>query len=257
MPTSAAVHPGVRHLGAGGLMPVDAPLYPVNLVVAGRRCLVVGGGRVAAQKARELVACGAEVHVVAPRIDPDTAAVDGVSCHTGPTGGRGRRLPARRHRHRRPAVNHQVFLDGEGAGVWVNSADDPANCAFTLPSRVRQGPLLVTFSTGGDTPALATWLRRRFGGRDRPGVPRPDGVSWPRSAPACRATVSPPRASTGRERWIRGCWNSSARVASPKPRSASRRVCRRHRTEPPHGAARPARADDHRRRRACPRRCTT
>jgi precorrin-2 dehydrogenase/sirohydrochlorin ferrochelatase len=46
--------------------------------------------------------------------------------------------------------------------VWVNSADDPANCAFTLPSRVRQGPLLVTFATGGRSPALATWLRRRF-----------------------------------------------------------------------------------------------
>ena len=38
----------------------------------------------------------------------------------------------------------------------------PANCAFTLPARVRQGPLLVTFSTGGHSPALATWLRRRF-----------------------------------------------------------------------------------------------
>jgi precorrin-2 dehydrogenase/sirohydrochlorin ferrochelatase len=61
-----------------------------------------------------------------------------------------------------PAVNRQVFLDGEAAGVWVNSADDPANCAFTLPSRVRQGPLLVTFSTGGNSPAMATWLRRRF-----------------------------------------------------------------------------------------------
>ena len=33
----------------------------------------------------------------------------------------------------------------------------------TLPSRVRQGPLLVTFATGGRSPALATWLRRRFG----------------------------------------------------------------------------------------------
>jgi siroheme synthase-like protein len=61
-----------------------------------------------------------------------------------------------------PEVNHQVFLEGEAAGVWVNSADDPANCAFTLPSRVRRGDLLVTFSTGGRSPALATWLRRRF-----------------------------------------------------------------------------------------------
>jgi len=144
-------------------MPVDAPLYPVNLVVAGRRCLVVGGGRVAAQKATELVACGAEVHVVAPRIDPATAAIEGVVCHARayePGEVEGYRLAVTATDD--PDVNERVFLDGEAAGVWVNSADDPAHCAFTLPARVRQGPLLVTFSTGGNSPALATWLRRRF-----------------------------------------------------------------------------------------------
>jgi precorrin-2 dehydrogenase/sirohydrochlorin ferrochelatase len=133
-------------------MPVEAPLYPVNLVLAGRRCLVVGGGRVAAQKAAELLVCGAEVHVVAPRIEPETAALSGEVA--------GYRLAVAATDQ--PEVNHQVFLEGEAAGVWVNSADDPANCAFTLPSRVRRGDLLVTFSTGGRSPALATWLRRRF-----------------------------------------------------------------------------------------------
>ena len=55
-----------------------------------------------------------------------------------------------------------MYLEGEAAGVWVNSADDPANCAFTLPARLRQGPLLVTFATGGHSPAVATWLRRTY-----------------------------------------------------------------------------------------------
>jgi siroheme synthase-like protein len=144
-------------------MPVEAPLYPVNLVVAGRSCLVVGGGRVAGQKAEELLRCGAEVHVVAPSIDPALEALEGVVLHRRPY----REGEVRGHRLAitatdDPAVNRQVFLDGEAAGVWVNSADDPANCAFTLPSRVRQGSLLVTFATGGRSPALATWLRRRF-----------------------------------------------------------------------------------------------
>lgn len=144
-------------------MPVDAPLYPVNLVVAGRRCLVVGGGRVAAQKATELVACGAEVHVVAPSIAPELAALDGVIAHERPyRAGEVVDYRLAVTATDDPGVNHQVFLEGEAAGVWVNSADDPANCAFTLPARVRQGPLLVTFSTGGHSPALATWLRRRF-----------------------------------------------------------------------------------------------
>ena len=56
-------------------------------------------------------------------------------------------------------TNREVFEDGEAAGVWVNSADDPASCAFTLPSVTRRGPIMVTISTGGHSPALASWLR--------------------------------------------------------------------------------------------------
>jgi len=55
-----------------------------------------------------------------------------------------------------------VFAEAEAQGVLVNSADDPDHCRFTLPARVRQGPLLATFSTSGQSPALATWLRRRY-----------------------------------------------------------------------------------------------
>jgi precorrin-2 dehydrogenase/sirohydrochlorin ferrochelatase len=60
------------------------------------------------------------------------------------------------------AVNAAVFADGEAAGVWVNGADDPAHCSFTLPSIVRRGDLLLTVSTGGRSPALAVWLRERL-----------------------------------------------------------------------------------------------
>lgn len=61
-----------------------------------------------------------------------------------------------------PSVDGQVFVDADTAGVWVNSADDPANCTFTLPARVRRGALLVTVATGGHSPALSSWLRGRF-----------------------------------------------------------------------------------------------
>jgi siroheme synthase-like protein len=44
--------------------------------------------------------------------------------------------------------------------VWVNSADDPAHCSFTMMSVVRRADVVVAFGTGGRSPALAAHLRR-------------------------------------------------------------------------------------------------
>jgi len=144
-------------------VPVDGPLYPVNLVLRGRPCLVVGGGSVAFDKVRGLLDGGAVVHVVAPVVDADIKALDGVTWEERSY----RRGEVQEYRLAVAAtddalINEAVFLDGEAAGVWVNAADDPAHCSFTMPARVRRGPLLVTVSTGGHSPALARWLRRRF-----------------------------------------------------------------------------------------------
>jgi len=144
-------------------MPVDAVQYPVNLIVEGRRCLVVGGGNVAARKAAGLRACGADVHVVAPAIGDAMRRVDGVTWEERPYRAgevAGYRLAVAATGDAN--VNRAVFDDGEAVGVWVNSADDPASCSFTLPSVARRGPVTVTVSTGGHSPALAAWLRERF-----------------------------------------------------------------------------------------------
>jgi siroheme synthase-like protein len=150
-----------------------APLYPVSLVVAGRRCLVVGGGRVAARKIEGLLDGGADVTVVAPRIVEVIERMAGAA--SGPGSGPGTlRLEVRPYRRGEvagyrlvvtatgvPAVDHAVFSDAEEAGVWVNSADDVGNCTFLLPAIHRDGPVTVAVSTAGSSPALAAWLRTR------------------------------------------------------------------------------------------------
>lgn len=144
-------------------MAAEHPAYPVNLVVSGRPVLVVGGGAVAAGKVAELVACGALVDVVAPDVRPEVAGAGVRTVHRRPYRSgdvAGYRLVVTATDD--PEVNRRVHLDAEAAGVWVNSADDPANCSFTLPARVRRGALLLTVSTAGRSPALAVWLRRRL-----------------------------------------------------------------------------------------------
>ena len=125
-------------------MPVEAPQYPVSLVLEGRPVLVVGGGRVAARKVDGLLACGAQVHVVAPRVADELKQRHGVTVEERPYRDgdvAGYRLVVSATDD--AAVNRAVHDEAEAAGVWVNSADDPANCTFTLPSVLRRGPITV------------------------------------------------------------------------------------------------------------------
>lgn len=153
-------------------------LYPVSLVVADRRCLVVGGGAVAARKAQGLLECGARVTVVAPDVVDELIRLAGPEGDRDAVerGGAAGGLTVERRPYRSPEaagyrlvvtatgvpdVDHRVFLDAEAAGVWVNSADDLDNCAFLLPAVHRDGPVTVAVSTAGASPALAQWLRTR------------------------------------------------------------------------------------------------
>ncbi len=50
------------------------PGYPANLILGGRRVVMVGAGRIAARKVEALLAAGAEVHVVAPELGDEIRA---------------------------------------------------------------------------------------------------------------------------------------------------------------------------------------
>jgi precorrin-2 dehydrogenase / sirohydrochlorin ferrochelatase len=143
-------------------MPVSAPSYPVNLLVAGRPVLVVGGGTVAAEKAGGLVAAGADVHVVALAVGEDVRALPVTWEERAYRAGEVGRYRLAVACTDDPTTNQAVYDDGEAANVWVNAADDPDRCSYTLPAKLEQGRLLVTVSTSGHSPALARWLRDRL-----------------------------------------------------------------------------------------------
>jgi len=145
-------------------MPED--FYAINLRLAGRLCLVAGGGPVAARKTRGLLASQARVRLVSPRLAPDLAALAdkgeivwlarpyqkedlvGVVLAFAATSD--------------PVVQEQISRDAEERGILVNRADDPARGDFHLPASVRRGALLITISTSGQSPALSAALRRRL-----------------------------------------------------------------------------------------------
>lgn len=140
--------------------------YPVALDLAGRDCLVVGGGSVAARKVEGLLEAAARVTVVSPILVPALLALANEGrMHWKPREYRpgdaaGARLVMVATDDR--AVNAEVAAEARVRGIWVNCADDPAHCDFALPAVLRRGPLTVSVSTGGASPAMAQLLREEI-----------------------------------------------------------------------------------------------
>jgi precorrin-2 dehydrogenase len=133
--------------------------YMACLDLEGRRVLVVGGGRVALEKVRSLLECGASVTVVAPRLEPELRELD---------------VEILRRRYRASdlegrylvvaatataSVNSQVSVDADARSLLCNVADVPDLCSFILPAVLRRDPIAVAVSTGGASPALAQRIR--------------------------------------------------------------------------------------------------
>ncbi len=141
-------------------------LYPVNLRIENKSCIIVGGGEVATRKARELLACGARVKVISPRVSAELQHWENneiieILCkeyQDGDLGGAYLVFAATDKRE----VQNAIVAEAHRRNILINCVDDPSICSFHVPAMVRRGDLLLTVSTGGSSPALAAKLRRQL-----------------------------------------------------------------------------------------------
>lgn len=143
-----------------------ATWYPVMLNMVGKRCLVCGGGQVAERKIRGLLEAGADVRVVSP------AASSGLRSLAE----QGRLTWQPREAEPEDiegadfvfaaaddaAANRHLAAAAGKAGVPVNLADDGEAGDFLLPAVVRRGRFVLTASTSGASPALASRIAREL-----------------------------------------------------------------------------------------------
>jgi uroporphyrin-III C-methyltransferase / precorrin-2 dehydrogenase / sirohydrochlorin ferrochelatase len=142
-------------------------LLPLFLNVAGRRVVLVGGGRVAAAKLQQLRAAGARVVVVAPEIHRDITVAEARALD------RGESIAIRQRPFAAadlddawlvvaaatPGVNRAVADAADARHIFVNAVDDPANATAFLSGVVRRDGVTIAISTSGDAPALTALLR--------------------------------------------------------------------------------------------------
>ena len=140
--------------------------YPVLLNLRDKRCVVIGGGKVAERKVTSLVRAKAVVTVVSPELTKSLCRIaerkkihyindcfkerhlDGAFLVIGATGN--------------SEINHHVFEAAAKKNKLVNIVDSPDECDFIVPSIIRQGDLTISISTGGKSPALARKIRKQL-----------------------------------------------------------------------------------------------
>jgi precorrin-2 dehydrogenase/sirohydrochlorin ferrochelatase len=145
---------------------LETHFYIACLKLTGRRCVVVGGGDVGLEKVEGLLACDADVTLVAPEAHPELvqlalessirweqrpyqeADLDGALIAIAATSD--------------TDTNIRVFEDAEDRAMLVNVVDVPPLCNFILPAIVRNGPLAIAISTAGASPALAKRMKREI-----------------------------------------------------------------------------------------------
>ena len=137
-------------------------VYPINLNVENKKCVVVGGGNVAYRKICGLIDAGAVVEVIAPEIcagiqkliDADKITLirekfsadkisDGLILIAATDDVEVNRIAALTARTKNFLVNVVNDFDGD----------------FTVPSKIQRGDFLLTVSTGGNSPAFSKFVR--------------------------------------------------------------------------------------------------
>lgn len=140
--------------------------YPVYLKLDNKKCLVVGGGKVAERKVKTLLGCGATVFVVSPALTEwmEEAAAQ-------------RKITAIRRNYTATdlenaflvigatddnRINQRIADECSERNILVNVVDETPKCNFIVPAVIRRGPLSISISTDGKSPMLARRIREEL-----------------------------------------------------------------------------------------------
>jgi len=142
--------------------------YPAFLDITGKKCVVIGGGRVAERKCSPLIRAGAKVVVISPGLTRGLESLKkkGLIRHIARHHRRGDlksafvAIAATDSRE----ANLEAVADAALHRTLLNVVDNPPLCSFIVPSVLRRGPLTIAISTGGVSPAMARTIRKRLEG---------------------------------------------------------------------------------------------
>jgi precorrin-2 dehydrogenase/sirohydrochlorin ferrochelatase len=151
-------------------------LFPMFLKLEGKRCLVVGAGKVGEPKIGGLIDTGACIHVIALEASEAVhawARAGKITLEIRPFAETDLErtflaVVATASRE----LNGSIHRAAQERGVLCNVVDVPEYCDFYYPAVVRRGDLQIAISTSGQSPSLSQKLRQQLERQFGPGYAR-------------------------------------------------------------------------------------
>ncbi len=138
--------------------------YPIMLNIAGKKCVIIGGGRVAFRKVSSLIEHNASVSVIShdlcDEFEKIRDKITWIPRNYEQGDVRGASLVFSATNDRR--VDKQVCEEAKALGIPVNVADTAELCDFITPSQIKQGDLTIAISTNGKSPMFAKKIRQEL-----------------------------------------------------------------------------------------------
>ena len=126
--------------------------FPMFVNLKDQPCLVVGGGMVAYRKVKVLLDFEARVVVVGENICDklqkkcfEDADCDNMFMVIAATDDK--------------ELNHHIAGICNSKGIMVNAVDQKEDCSFIFSSYIKEKNLIAAFSSGGNSPVLAQYLK--------------------------------------------------------------------------------------------------
>lgn len=145
------------------LVSVEPSYYPAFLNLAGKKTVVIGGGRVAERKILSLIKAHAKVKVISPYLTKrlEREKLKGKIKHVCRNYKKGDLTNAFLVITATDSlrINEKISHD---APCLVNVVDMPDLCNFIVPSLVKRGHLQFAISTSGMSPAFAKSIRKEL-----------------------------------------------------------------------------------------------
>ncbi len=137
--------------------------FPFFIDIKDKRCLVVGGGKVALRKIQKLIEFGAQIIVIAPNVISEISSLDGIEIRyrefldedienafmvIGATDN--------------SELNTHIFKLCNQSNILVNTVEDEEKCGFIFPALVHKENITVGITTSGKSPFYSKLLREKI-----------------------------------------------------------------------------------------------